>query len=123
MAGLLPRQIICGVALTGLVACGGGEQVADEDVALARAQIDAIDGELLALLAERSAHVDRVTVLKGQVGVAAAAVVASATNRSSGAGNSSIWAGRAGVIPARTTRIATKRQPSAGIATGRQSGP
>jgi RND family efflux transporter MFP subunit len=30
MAGLLPRQIICGVALTGLVACGGGEQVAPE---------------------------------------------------------------------------------------------
>jgi RND family efflux transporter MFP subunit len=30
MAGLLPRQIICGVALTGLVACGGGEQVAHE---------------------------------------------------------------------------------------------
>ncbi len=39
----------------------------------ARAQIDAIDSALLALLAERQAHVDKVTALKAVAGVAAAA--------------------------------------------------
>ncbi|MGR3322125.1 MAG: chorismate mutase [Pseudooceanicola sp.] len=38
-----------------------------------RAQIDEIDGALLALLAERQAHVDRVTVVKAREGVSAAA--------------------------------------------------
>ena len=44
-----------------------------ETLAAVRDQIDEIDGELLVLLAERSAHIDRATVLKGPVGVAAAA--------------------------------------------------
>ena len=39
-----------------------------ESLEEARAQIDAIDGEILALLAERSAHVDRVMALKAATG-------------------------------------------------------
>ncbi|MGR3453457.1 chorismate mutase [Pseudooceanicola sp.] len=38
-----------------------------------RAQIDALDGALLALLAERQAHVDRAAVLKRSEGISAAA--------------------------------------------------
>lgn len=38
-----------------------------------RAGIDAIDGEIMTLLAERLAHVDRVTQIKARDGVSAAA--------------------------------------------------
>jgi isochorismate pyruvate lyase len=43
------------------------------DLAAVRAGIDAIDGDLLRLLAERQAHVDRATELKAAAGVSAAA--------------------------------------------------
>lgn len=42
-------------------------------MAALRAQIDALDGELLALLAERQAHVDRAAELKPAEGISAAA--------------------------------------------------
>lgn len=43
------------------------------DMAAVRAGIDAIDAELIALLAERQAHVDRAIRLKPAEGIAAAA--------------------------------------------------
>ncbi|OWU85468.1 hypothetical protein ATO6_00490 [Oceanicola sp. 22II-s10i] len=57
-----------------------------------RAQIDAIDSEVLRLLGERTAHVDRVAVIKHATGVSAAApgryaaVIASVRDRAAAAG-------------------------------------
>jgi len=62
------------------------------DMAALRAQIDEIDGALLALLAERQRHVDRATVLKRAEGIAAAApgrvaaVLAGVRDRAAAAG-------------------------------------
>jgi isochorismate pyruvate lyase len=44
-----------------------------ETMAELRAGIDALDGELIALLARRAAHVERAIVLKPREGIAAAA--------------------------------------------------
>jgi len=66
--------------------------VEKDSLAEARAQIDAIDGAVIALLAERAAYVDRVVALKAETGVAAAAptragaVIASVRLRADAAG-------------------------------------
>ncbi|WP_375691940.1 chorismate mutase [Pseudooceanicola sp. LIPI14-2-Ac024] len=52
---------------------GRAEPSGIDTMADLRGQIDAIDGELLSLLAERQRHVDRAVVLKQAEGIGAAA--------------------------------------------------